>query len=105
WGTAGLTASAGIAGWVEFLLLRRSLNRVVGKSGLEARFVVKLWIASLVSGAAGFALKTALPLHHPFLRGVAVLAIFGLIYFPLGALLGIDEAKQMVQRGLRVIRR
>ena len=27
WGAAGLTASAGIAGWVEFLLLRRALNR------------------------------------------------------------------------------
>ena len=27
WGAAGLTASAGIAGWVEMLLLRRTLNR------------------------------------------------------------------------------
>ncbi|MFL5514600.1 MAG: murein biosynthesis integral membrane protein MurJ, partial [Gemmatimonadales bacterium] len=27
WGAAGLTASAGIAGWIEFLLLRRTLNR------------------------------------------------------------------------------
>src|SRR5262249_9938956 len=26
WGVAGLTASAGIAGWVEFTLLRRGLN-------------------------------------------------------------------------------
>jgi hypothetical protein len=26
WGTAGLTASAGVAGWVEMLLLRRTLN-------------------------------------------------------------------------------
>ena len=27
WGVAGLTASAGVAGWVEFALLRRTLNR------------------------------------------------------------------------------
>src|SRR4029079_7873312 len=26
WGAAGLTASAGVAGWVEMLLLRRALN-------------------------------------------------------------------------------
>ena len=30
WGVAGLTASAGVAGWVEFTLLRRALNRRIG---------------------------------------------------------------------------
>src|SRR5206468_10710054 len=29
WGAAGLTASAGIAGWVEFLLLCGSLNALI----------------------------------------------------------------------------
>ena len=28
WGTAGLTAASGIAGWVEFLLLRSAVRRV-----------------------------------------------------------------------------
>ena len=36
WGAAGLTASAGIAGWVEMLLLRRSLNARIGRTGLPA---------------------------------------------------------------------
>src|SRR6266446_2662806 len=30
WGAAGLTASAGLAGWVEMLLLRRTLNARIG---------------------------------------------------------------------------
>src|SRR5437762_7510527 len=34
WGTAGLTASAGIAGWVEMLLLRSTLNGRLGATGL-----------------------------------------------------------------------
>ena len=34
WGVAGLTASAGIAGWVEFTLLRQPLNRRIGATGL-----------------------------------------------------------------------
>jgi putative peptidoglycan lipid II flippase len=105
WGTAGLTASAGLAGWVEFLLLRRSLNRKIGPSGLEARFLVKLWVASLVSGGAAFALKRELTGHHPFLRGLAVLGVFGAVYFPLGTLLGVDEAKQILARVMRVGRR
>src|SRR6202000_3333603 len=32
WGATGLTVSAGIAGWVEFTLLRRSLNRRIGQT-------------------------------------------------------------------------
>jgi putative peptidoglycan lipid II flippase len=105
WGTAGLTASAGLAGWVEFLLLRRSLNRVIGPSGLQASFVAKLWVASLVSGVAAFGLKHQLTGQHPFLRGLAVLALFGAVYFPVGTLLGIDEAKQMLARVMRGGRR
>jgi putative peptidoglycan lipid II flippase len=35
WGAAGLTASAGMAGWVEFVLLRRALNRRIGPTGLS----------------------------------------------------------------------
>ena len=45
--TAGLTASAGIAGWVEFLLLRHNLNQRIGKTGLTAEYTMKLWIAAL----------------------------------------------------------
>ena len=34
WGVVGLTASASIAAWIEFVLLRRSLNRRIGRTGL-----------------------------------------------------------------------
>ena len=39
WGAAGLTASAGIAGWVEMLLLRATLNARIGRTGLPAAYV------------------------------------------------------------------
>ncbi len=48
WGAAGLTASAGIAGWIEFLLLRRALNARIGTTGLP----VPLIGAALGGGAA-----------------------------------------------------
>ncbi len=54
WGVAGLTCSAGIAGWVEFILLRRTLNRRIGDTGLPATLVAKLWIAAAVAAAAGW---------------------------------------------------
>ncbi len=37
WGAAGLTASAGLAGWVEMLLLRRGLNRRIGPDRAAGR--------------------------------------------------------------------
>ena len=37
WGVAGLTASAGIAGWVEFVLLRSRLGQRVGRAPLSRR--------------------------------------------------------------------
>src|SRR5437870_9190295 len=39
WGAAGLTASAGMAGWVELLLLRSTLNQRIGRTGLPADYV------------------------------------------------------------------
>src|SRR4029077_8992404 len=33
WGAAGLTASAGIAGWLEMYMLRRTLNHRIGREG------------------------------------------------------------------------
>ena len=45
WGTAGLTASAGVSGWIEFLLLRASLTRRIGATGLPASFMARLWTA------------------------------------------------------------
>jgi hypothetical protein len=45
WGAAGLTASAGVAGWIEFLMLRASLNRRVGTKGLEKAYAFMVRVA------------------------------------------------------------
>ena len=52
WGVAGLTISAGIASWVEFHLLRRTLNRRIGRTGLPADFLAKLWATALVAAGS-----------------------------------------------------
>src|SRR5258706_530233 len=46
WGVAGLTASAGIAGWIEFALLRRTLNRRIGQTWLPLIFVAQPLLAA-----------------------------------------------------------
>ncbi|HVZ23008.1 MAG TPA: murein biosynthesis integral membrane protein MurJ, partial [Vicinamibacterales bacterium] len=81
WGTAGLTASAGVSGWVEMLLLRRTLNARIGRTGLSAAFTAKLWTSAIAAAAAAWAVKLALPRIHPILAALAILAPYGLVYF------------------------
>jgi putative peptidoglycan lipid II flippase len=92
WGAAGLTASAGIAGWIEFALLRRSLNARVGRTGLHAGYTGKLWAAGAVGAAAAWTIKLVLPPLDPTLRGIVVLGGFGLVYLAVVRLLHVPLA-------------
>ena len=105
WGVAGLTSSAGIAAWVEFTLLRRTLNRRIGSTGLQAILVVKLWACAALAAAAGWGVKLALGLRHPKPFGAAILLTYGLTYLASTYLLRIGESSELVRRGLRLARR
>ena len=59
-GRRGLTASAGIAGWFEMVLLRRTLNTRIGKTGLPPGFVVKLAVAAIAGAVVAWIVKS----HH-----------------------------------------
>jgi putative peptidoglycan lipid II flippase len=98
WGAAGLTASAGVAGWIEFLLLRRGLNRRIGESGLPTAVLARLWAAALVGALLGLGIQSLLPPVHPILRGGVVLLPFGIAYLIVTHLLGLPEARALIER-------
>jgi putative peptidoglycan lipid II flippase len=104
WGVAGLTASAGIAGWVEFVLLRQSLNRRIGKTGLAPMFVVKLWTGAAIGSGIGWGLRLLLGSRHPLVMAIVVLGGYGVTYFAVTAGFGIGEAKRITGRALRILR-
>jgi putative peptidoglycan lipid II flippase len=90
WGVAGLTSSAGIAGWVEFALLRRGLQARIGHVAFSAVRVLKLWGAALTAAALSLLLEWRLHLGSPVLRGLLVLIPFGAIYLSITHLLGVS---------------
>ena len=98
WGVAGLTASAGIAGWIEYLLLRHSLNKRIGRTGVSALFLFKLWGAAAVSAVVAFGLKLVLPRMHAIPLAIFVLGTYGVLYFLIGAGLGLTEARDILKR-------
>ena len=104
WGVAGLTASAGIAGWIEFALLRRSLNLRIGRTGLSTSYVIKLWIVALVSAGIGWAFKLLLGELHPIPLAAVVLGGYGVAYFALTYLLDMPEAGAVIGKILQLLR-
>jgi putative peptidoglycan lipid II flippase len=98
WGVAGLTASAGVAGWVEFTLLRRTLNARIGRTGLPASLVARLWFAAAVAAAAAWGVKFSLGGRHPLAFGLVVIATYGVTYFACTWLLRVEECAGLVRR-------
>jgi len=104
WGVAGLTASAGIAGWVEFVLLRRALGQRVGNTALPRDFILKLWSVAFLGGGLGYLVKEVLGPLPPLFLAFLVFPVFGAVYFIGGFLLGIEESQNtllLVRRRLK----
>jgi putative peptidoglycan lipid II flippase len=97
WGAAGLTLSAGIAAWVEMLLLRRSLGTRIGSAGVPIGYLALLWVAASTGAGLGWAIKLLLPTVHPVIAGIAILVPYGLTYFGLTMALGIPEAARTMR--------
>jgi len=105
WGVAGLTISAGISSWVEFTLLRRALNRRIGRTGLPMDFLARLWSAALLAAGAGWAMRHFFGHHSPIFLAILVLGPYGIIYFGAASALGLGEARALFRRVLGAIPR
>ena len=105
WGVAGLTLSAGLAGWVEFVLLRRALQERIGTVPTLPSRVARLWVSAIISALVSYGIKRLLPFHNALLVGGCVLSVFGLGYLAVTALLGVEAPARI--RGLtsRLLRR
>jgi putative peptidoglycan lipid II flippase len=106
-GAIGLTASAGVAGWLEFMLLRRALGKRIGMVKLPAAYLGRLWAAALAGGMAAAAFEAYLlspvaahlPRIVPHIRDGGILCgIFGVVYFGAAIALGIPEAQATLRR-------
>jgi putative peptidoglycan lipid II flippase len=114
-GAAGLTASAGLAGWVEFFLLRREMDRRIGRTRLVPSRMGRLWGAAIVAAMVPWGYKVFRNWGAPILSAhetavqskllaLLLLAIYGLTYLAFTAAFGIPEARNVIDRGKRLVR-
>src|SRR5258708_24010536 len=104
-GTFGLTASAGIAGWLDYILLRTCLQRRIGKVTLPLMLQLSLWASAIIAAAVAIAfdlfvarrIAQYLPLHH-IAEAILVAGVFGVVYFAGAIISGVPEAKAPLSR-------
>jgi len=98
WGAAGLTISAGIAGWVEFALLRHAVNGRVGATGIPRRRLLTLWGAATLAAAVALGVHALAPVGRPLIVGILVIGAYGLTYFASTAMAGVEDATELLSR-------
>ena len=114
-GAAGLTASAGLAGWVEFLLLRRGLDTRIGRTRLIPARMARLWLAAFAAAALPWIYKVTMDRGAPLLSvhedavrskltALFLLALYGFAYVALTAVFRIPEARTVINRARTVLR-
>jgi putative peptidoglycan lipid II flippase len=102
WGAAGLTASAGIAGWVEFALLRRAVHRRVGPTSIPPQRLAILWGSAAVAAAVAYTVRYFVTMQRPLIAGALVIAVYGVTYFACTSIAGVEDAAGIARRlGLR----
>jgi len=98
-GVVGLTFSAGLSGWIEFLLLRWALQKRIGSTALPDHYPSKIWAAALCASGAGWGAAHFVHLHFRWADLGAILAAFGVVYVGLALAAGIPEARSLLRRG------
>jgi putative peptidoglycan lipid II flippase len=99
WGAVGLTASAGLAGWVEFAMLRSGIHGRIGKTSMPFAYLAKLWGPAIVAGGSGYLiLHFIADLYGPIPRAALILTPFTIIYVLGTSLLGVPQARGLFDR-------
>jgi putative peptidoglycan lipid II flippase len=99
-GAVGLTASAGIAGWIEFLLLKRALAEKIGQAKVGSFHLLRLWGSAIFAAiVALIVVSRAGSFHHPVFEALLPVGCFGIVYLMATYFLGVSEIKLLIRRG------
>lgn len=103
--TAGLALGSALAGWIEYLLLRRGLEARIGRTGARRGVLLPVWLSALAGAGAGWAVKLALAtakVPH-FIGYSSVVVTFGAAYFGCARALKVEEAAQVLEKVRRIL--
>ena len=103
WGAFALSASAGFAAWIEFLLLRAMLARRIGEVPIPGKLGLGALLASAIAGAAAYGagkLTERVAVHH-WAAAIVAIAVFGGVYLAIMVAARVPEASGLVRKVIR----
>jgi putative peptidoglycan lipid II flippase len=103
-GPLGLAVGAAIGAWLEWWLLKRRLVAKIGPVGTGAGLLARMGAAALVAAGAGRGVAAFVP-WPPLPTALIVAAVFGVVYFAVARVVGLDEARELPAALLRRVRR
>jgi putative peptidoglycan lipid II flippase len=100
WGAFGLTASAGFAAWIEFLLLRHWLARRIAEVPVPVRLGLGALAAAIVAGGLGYGAGQLATIAGAgtWLSALAAIGGFGAVYLGIMIAAGVPEAGAFTRR-------
>jgi putative peptidoglycan lipid II flippase len=104
-GPVGLALGATVGAWLEWALLHASLAKRIGACGTGATRLAQMFGAALAATAMGYAVRAAAAGLHPLLAALLVAAAFAVVYFAAARVLGLADARAVIDALLRRARR
>lgn len=101
WGAAGLTASAGVAAWMEYALLRRSSARDIGDARLPAGRLARLYAAATIAAGVTWLVRSRVGTSPPLAVAVALVALYCALYGAATLAMRVPEARAVINRVAR----
>lgn len=100
WGAFGLTASAGFAAWIEFMLLRRQLAARIGPVPIPVALAFGALSAAIAAGVAGYGAARWLEQRGAasWLAACFAIGMFGAVYLTAMTVARVPEARGFLRR-------
>jgi putative peptidoglycan lipid II flippase len=80
------------------LLLRRTMNARIGRTGLPVPYVAKLWTSAAAGAAVAWVVKMSLPALHPIVAAILILGPYGVVFFSAAYMLEVPEVGVALRR-------
>jgi hypothetical protein len=77
------------------------MNGRIGKTGLPASYVVKLWSAATAGAAAAWAVKLSIPILPPVVAAILIIGPYGLVFVAMTLALQVEGAARTLRIVLR----
>jgi len=92
WGIVGLAAGSAMAAIIEYSMLKRGINRRLGRIGLSPGFLMLVWLAALSAAMVVTLTRPTLVRLHPVAAAGIAVPTYGLVYLIVTRACRIPEA-------------